>query len=239
MKRFVTVLFLANNYLYWISPGTRSRYVYMLYPMAVILCSWLFLEASKRYVWIEKALRGLNLFIVMSITVVISIFPFAAAHFELKNMNLVFAFVSLIPLFIIGFLAFKKRIGTQMWWLICLLIFARFQFDVFVLPARAETGEHLQYRIHGEKIAELSEGKKLWLYKYDTVADEASLKFGHGFYIEWNRQDVLRSVQERNCEDIFLTQDFQVKNNEYELLYAFDRRENHWLLVRFTDCGQR
>ena len=236
MMRFVTVLFLANIFVYWISPGTRSRYVYMLYPMAVILCSWLFLEASKRYVWIEKALRGLNLFIVMSITVVISIFPFAAAHFELKNMNLVFAFVSLIPLFIIGFLAFKKRIGTQMWWLICLLIFARFQFDVFVLPARAETGEHLQYRIHGEKIAELSEGKKLWLYKYDTVADEASLKFGHGFYIEWNRQDVLRSVQERNCEDIFLTQDFQVKNNQYELLYEFDRRENHWLLVRFTEC---
>ena len=234
--RFTAVLFLANILVYWISPGTRSRYVYMLYPMLVIICAWLFLQSVERYEWIEKALRKLNFFLIVVITVAMIIFPFVAPHFGLLNVNLVVLLFSIAALLVIGYVSFQKRLSTQMWWLICLLIFARFQFDVFVLPARAETGEHLQYRIHGEKIAELSEGKKLWLYKYDTVADEASLKFGHGFYIEWNRQDVLRSVQERNCEDIFLTQDFQVKNNQYELLYEFDRRENHWLLVRFTEC---
>ncbi|MCB9186234.1 MAG: glycosyltransferase family 39 protein [Flavobacteriales bacterium] len=234
--QFISILFIANIFVYWISPGTRSRYVYMLYPMAVIICSWLFLEASKRYEWVENTLRGLNLFIVAICALAIGTLPLFASQIGLENAPIALAFPSLIPLLVIGYMSYKRRFSTQMWWLIALLIFARFQFDAFVLPARAETGEHMQYRVHGEMIAELTKGKKLWLYKYDTVNDEASLKFGHGFYIEWNRQDVLHSIERKNCEDVFLTQDFEVKNNRYELLYEFDRREDRWLLVRFTDC---
>lgn len=234
--RFTAVLLLANILVYWVSPGTRSRYVYMLYPMVVIICSWLFLEASKLHQWVEKALRGLNLFIVAVCALAISALPLVASRIGLENAPIVLAFPSLIPLVAIGYFSFKKRFNTQMWWLIALLVFARFQFDVFVLPVRAETGEHLEYRTHGQAIAQLTKGKKLWLYRYDTVADEASLKFGHGFYIEWNRQDVMQSIDERNCKDIFLTQDFEVKNNQFEILYEFDRREDHWLLIQFTDC---
>ena len=234
--RFVSVLLLANILVYWVSPGTRSRYVYMLYPMCVIICAWLFLEAVNAFEWVEKALRGLNLFIVLICALAIAALPLVAARIGLENAPIALAFPSLIPLFVIGYLSFKKRFSTQMWWLIALLVFARFQFDIFVLPVRAETGEHLEYRVHGEMIAELTKDKKLWLYKYNTVADEASLKFGHGFYIEWNRQDVMRSTENKNCSDIFLTQDFEVKDNQYELLYEFDRREDHWLLIQFTDC---
>lgn len=239
MLRFVTVLFLANIFVYWISPGTRSRYVYMLYPMAVIICSWLFLEAVKSYDQVERALRGLNLVIVAGGAIILGTLPLFASRVGLENAPIALAFPSLFVLVLIGFLSFRNKFHWQMWWLVALLVFARFQFDLFVLPARAAEGEHMQYRIHGQMIAELTEGKKLWLYRYDTVNDEASLKFGHGFYVEWNRKDVLRSIQEKNCDDIFLTQDFVVKNDSYELLYEFQRREDHWLLVRFTDCDQR
>ncbi|MCF8464783.1 MAG: glycosyltransferase family 39 protein [Flavobacteriales bacterium] len=236
LLRFVTVLFIANIFVYWISPGTRSRYVYMLYPMAVIICAWLFIEASKRFAWIEKWLRGLNLLITSLCLVAVFSLPWSASKLGLDDSPIVIIILSAALLLLIGYLALKRHLGTQMWWLIALLIFARFQFDLFALPARAAQGEHLQFRIHGEQIAKLSKDKKLWLYRYDTVGDEASLKFGHGFYIEWNRKDVLRSIETKNCEDIFLTQDFEVTDNQYQLLYAFDYRDDHWLLVRFTDC---
>ena len=236
MLRFISVLFLANILVYWISPGTRSRYVYMLYPMAVILCSWLFLEASKSYVWIEKTLRGLNLFIIGACAIAMCALPFFASKLGLENVSIALSVLSILLLMIGGYWSFRKRFSTQMWLLIALLIFARFQFDLFALPARAAQGEHLQFRIHGQRIAQLTKGHKLWIYKYDTVGDEASLKFGHGFYIEWNRQDLLESIDEKNCDDIFLTQDFEVQDNQFELLYEFNQREDHWLLVRFTDC---
>lgn len=236
MLRFVSILFLANIFVYWMSPGTRSRYVYMLYPMAVIICSWLFLEAVKRFAWIEKSLRGLNLFIVGVCVLAVAALPVFASKIGINQPTFLIIGASLIALLGIAFDAYRNQSLSQMWWLIALLIFARFQFDVFALPARAAQGEHLQYRVHGQRIAELTKGQKLWLYKYDTVGDEASLKFGHGFYMEWNRKDVLRSIPTKNCEDVFLTQDFEVQNATYELLYAFDQRDDRWLLVRFTDC---
>jgi 4-amino-4-deoxy-L-arabinose transferase-like glycosyltransferase len=236
MLRFISVLFLANILVYWISPGTRSRYVYMLYPMAVILCSWLFLEASKRFDWIEKTLWGLNLFIVCLSLLAVATLPWTASRLGINAFPVITVILSACALLLIGYLTLIRHFSTQMWGLIALLIFARFQFDLFALPARAAQGEHLQFRIHGQRIAQLTKGHKLWLYKYDTVGDEASLKFGHGFYIEWNRQDVLESIDEKNCDNIFLTQDFEVKDNQFELLYEFNQREDHWLLVRFTDC---
>lgn len=237
MMRFIVVLFVANIFVYWISPGTRSRYVYMLYPMAIIICSWLFLEAAQRYAWVEKYLRGFNLFLVGICILAIGALPLFASKLGINQPAFLIIGVSILVLVGIGFDAFRNKSLSQMWWLIALLIFARFQFDIFVLPARAAQGEHLAYRVHGEKIAELTQGQKLWLYKYDTVNDEASLKFGHGFYIEWNRQDVMHSIAQKNCEDVFLTQDFEVENDQYELLYEFDRREDHWLLIRFTNCN--
>lgn len=236
MLRFVSVLLMVNISVYWLSPGTRSRYVYMLYPLAVIICAWLFIEASKKKLWVEKSLRILNALVLSLLMVAMIALPFFDTDYGLKSTPILLVASSLIALVVIGWNILKRKSSTQMWWLIALLIFARFQFDILVLPARAEQGEHREYKVYGEKITELTKGKKLWLYKYDTVKDEASLKFGHGFYIEYNRQDVMHSTDTINCQDFFLTQDFEVKSDQYELIYEFNRRENRWLLIRFTDC---
>lgn len=236
LLRFITVLFLANILVYWISPGTRARYVYMLYPMAVIIGSWLFLEAGKQFLWVEKSIRGLNLFIAALCIIAVAVLPVVAGQFGITPLPLFIALLSIVSLLLVAFISYKRKFSTQMWMLVALLIFGRFQFDLLVLPARAAQGEHLDYRVHGEAIAQLTKDKNLWLYKYDTVGDEASLKFGHGFYIEWNRKEVLRSIDCKNCEDVFLTQDFEVENQDFELLYEFNRREDRWLLIQFKQC---
>ncbi|MDP6908527.1 MAG: glycosyltransferase family 39 protein [Flavobacteriales bacterium] len=237
MLKFVVVLLLANIMVYWGSPGTRSRYVYMLYPLAVILFTWLFIEVRKEYAWIEKALRALNSLIIALLIAAMLALPFIEDRLGIGNVSVLLISGSVIILLLLAHMVFKRKTMTQMWWLIALLIFARFQFDLIVLPARAEQGEHMEYKIHGEKISQLTRGKQLWLYRYPVGKDEASLKFGHGFYIEWNRQDVLRSIQDKNCEDFFLTQDFEVRNDSYDPVYEFYRREDRWLLIKFTGCN--
>lgn len=236
MLRFITILFLVNISVYWLAPGTRSRYVYMLYPLAVILLSSLFLQAAKAYQWVEKWLRGINLFLIGMLGIAFLAFPFFASSIGVKTFSFLYLAISFIALLIIGYYAFGKLQVTQMWWLVSLLILARFQFDLYALPARAEGGEHLYFKIHGEKLAQLTQGEKLWLYKYNTTEDEASLKFGHGFYTEFNRMAVLKSVSDKNCTDFFLTQDFEVENERFELVYTFDYREDRWLLIKFEDC---
>src|SRR5262249_22012942 len=44
LLQFCILVFLSNILVYWISPGTRSRYHYMLYPLLVIVCTHLLLE---------------------------------------------------------------------------------------------------------------------------------------------------------------------------------------------------
>ncbi len=237
MLQFVVVVLLANILVYWSSPGTRSRYVYMLYPLVVILFTWLFIEARKEYHWIEKALRFLNSFLITILVVAMVALPFLVDQLGLENISVLFTSVTVVILLLLGYVVLKSKSYSQMWWLLALLIFARFQFDILLLPARLEQGEHKQFKMYGEKIAQLTEGDKLWLYRYGTGKDEASLKFGHGFYIEWNRQDVLRSIDEKNCQDYFLTQDFEVKNDAYNLIYEFYWRENRWWLIKFTECA--
>ena len=234
MMKFVAVLFTVNIILYWASVGTRSRYVYMLYPLAVIICSWLFLQASEKIIWVEKALRILNLVIVFLLLVGFIALPVISSEIGIQPTFMIVG-GSIVALVGIGFDAYRNQSLSQMWWLIALLIFARFQFDMLLLPARAAQGEHMDYRVHGVKIAELTKGSKLWLYKYN-IADEASLKFGHSFYIEWNRQDVLKSITDRNCEDYFLVLDEHLDTELVDVIYEFDRRERHWTLLKFTDC---
>lgn len=46
LKAFL-LLFLSQYLLYWLSPGARSRYVYMLYPFAALLLAYLYGENEK------------------------------------------------------------------------------------------------------------------------------------------------------------------------------------------------
>ena len=44
---FAGVIFISNFFVYWISPGSRQRYIYMLYPLLVTIFVYLFFNYYK------------------------------------------------------------------------------------------------------------------------------------------------------------------------------------------------
>lgn len=62
--RFCTLMLLFNALPYWISPGTRMRYVYMLYPLACMILAWVYAQRAAAPEWTKGAFRSLVLLIL-------------------------------------------------------------------------------------------------------------------------------------------------------------------------------
>ena len=62
--RFCTLMLFFNALPYWISPGTRMRYVYMLYPLACMLMAWVYSQRATAPVWTGQVFRLMALILL-------------------------------------------------------------------------------------------------------------------------------------------------------------------------------
>ncbi len=133
--RFALIVFVVNFILYWLSPGARQRYIYMLYPffLSAIIYVW---QQSKQFEDRPSAIfRGLIFFLLVVLALGSLSLPFIPDLSFLKNKIglTVLAFLAFAGLF---YFFWKKQIPA-LWTLIAVTLLARMLFDLTVLPQRA------------------------------------------------------------------------------------------------------
>jgi hypothetical protein len=137
--RFCTLMLVFNALPYWVSPGTRMRYVYMLYPLACIILVWVYQQRSSAPVWTGRVFRIMTL-------ILLGVFALGALALPWIP-DLQFMKTSLCPLAVATALVF----GTCFWncfrrpdlalpLLLVGFAIARLVFDVTVLPQRNQEG---------------------------------------------------------------------------------------------------
>ncbi len=228
LTRYLFLLFAINIVIYWLSPGTRTRYVYMLFPLPVILITFLFFS-EKPTGFLQKFtfyFRKLMLAAGVLSTVMAVAIPL---YFNL-NALIIIPGVALSMVFL--FLHFRLQPNLPLM-LIAVMLLSRWCFDLWILPVRAETGEHVQVKKDAEKIVEFTKGESLFLFRHKK-SDNYPL--GSVFYIGRDRQEVLRRKFEINCHDFFIVEKNEVAQEQYIAHHAFAWKKFEYLLVKFSGC---
>lgn len=222
---FCLLMLVGNGLVYWLSPGTRSRYVYMLYPLLVIVLTYGY-YSYPRSVDVRHRIFRIAVRVLLVLTVAAGIaLPFVPLPEVPFSAG---AVAGALVLGAAGLLVLQVRQPEHsLLHVIALVAVLRLVFDFTVLPARATTGIGYDQKVYGRRVAELTQGEALHLFP-GTRFSLATV-----FYIERARQEVLAYHAPDGGEEFYLVDSQLLSDQKYAVFYTFAYYDRDYLLVTF------
>lgn len=168
LVHFALLIAAANLLPYWISPGARMRYIYMLFPLFFMVLTAFYADGEnqtgRRMSIFHKIVAGLLALLVPASLAV----PFLPDLSELNYLNW-FA-----PIFALSFAylarqAFKKP-AFALTALIIGTAVGRILFDIVVLPQRALNSAALEEKRLAEQILEITGQEPLYIWQSERIS---------------------------------------------------------------------
>lgn len=224
---FCTLMFAANIIVYWISPGTRSRYVYMLYAFPVIVFTYAYLIGQqvlpgrqKVFVIIVRVLVVLGLLSCLTL-------PFIPALQSLPNAEIGWVSAVSVPVLVLLLWFHVRQPAYSLIQVILLAIVLRLVFDFTVLPHRALHTETYQDQRDAEAMDEQVGDVPLYIYQ------DSRFSLATVFYLERARAQTLSRKYTIDKNAFFLANATLLPENGYDVLYSFRYQQQDFHLVRF------
>jgi 4-amino-4-deoxy-L-arabinose transferase-like glycosyltransferase len=217
---------LANFAVYWISPGAKQRYIYMLYPLLVAILVWCYRRLSADGGWRSRLFRGVVwLFLVLAAAVPAAL-PFVGKFDSVPQVLP----VSLLAATAGGGLLvlLYRRPALRLWSLIWAAIVLRLVMDLVILPHKAATGKDAKMRETAEQIARLSEDTPVYLYRGTTCSRTIV------YYLARSTSRIVRRADQPLGQRLYIAEAGRLGGTPHELLYRFtDDEGGDYRLVRF------
>jgi len=226
---FIALTFAANILLYWISPGAKARYVYMLYPFPVMFFVYYYLLPGEHLK--EKKTNILHRLIVILIVLVaaagiaIPFIPPLATH---TASPIVVAALTTGGALAILWLHLKvKAVRTLS--LLLLLVWVRIIFNLTVIPVRAADSSEAQGKRDAQKIVNLTDGSPLHVLEGSMISRTTI------FYIERQREQVLNFEGKILPDHYYMAYEEELKqqNKAYDIIYRFKYKDDSVFLIKF------
>ncbi|MBI1192826.1 MAG: hypothetical protein GC205_06600 [Bacteroidetes bacterium] len=190
--QFCLIALLANVWIYWISPGTRPRYVYMLYPLLIMPLVWAYASAlapGNRTLRMHQVLEALTRVLSVLIPLTIAAIPAFFINSPTALHPLWFA-ASITAGAASGWLLYRWQPRyNALSRLLFLAILGRLVFDAVVLPQRAIQGEAPQWKAQGLSVVQTVGDHPLRLL---GIRDAGNFPLATAYIIERERKEVLR-----------------------------------------------
>ncbi|MDF9795707.1 4-amino-4-deoxy-L-arabinose transferase-like glycosyltransferase [Catalinimonas alkaloidigena] len=226
---FITLIFIANFLLYWLSPGARARYTYMLYPFPIMMLVYYFLLPGDEAKAVKvKLLHRIILVLIVIVAASGMAIPFVPVlQANVPGLWWVALLTSSGALAILG-LYIKFPTGRVLS-LILLLVWFRIVFNLTVIPIRSANSSEAQDKRDADKIVSISKNAPLHVLEGSMISRTTV------FYIEWQREEVLNFEEEILPDHYYMAyKDILAEQGyKYESLYNFQYKEDTLQLVKF------
>lgn len=238
----------TNIIIYWLSPETHPRYLFMLYPMLFTLMAVAYFEFSNHMAWGKKLLEGLFLFGSGVVALAVWTIPFleniqskttfldsiqeihVISELPHANLKMVFLFVVLA----VSIWLFTQLPKQRMIMFVIILLWVRLGFNWYIVMHRALTGQIAQYRLHGIHVAQLTADEPLYLME--------GYIFNHDltYYISRERQKILPKSSTIEPNTFYICADHLLKGKSYVLYHKFETRHSRTPvnLVKFNHSSE-
>lgn len=221
---FCLLAFTANYLVYWISPGSRQRYVYMLYPLAIIALTWFYYQY-----WDYKGGRRFLQIVGITGSGILALAAVALPFFPNAGFPDVLLPVTFSLALLAGgmFFYLLPRSGLGLPAILFTLILARLLFDVTVLPQRAADSGSQRERRWAREIADFTDGKPLHLVRGHRAP------WAFTFYLNQTQNSLLHTTGDYHSEGFYILDNQEPPG--WETIMDFDNRENCYYFGRFTE----
>ncbi len=224
--RFSLILLAANIWIYWISPGTASRYLYMFFPLAIsVLIYPLF---DKHGPTIIRVLKYLFLSLIILFGLTSLALPFIPDLEKIDHLLFIsvifgFSFAAMAYLFI-------RLSQWRMMTMIASFVLMRLLFDLVMLPIRTTDMLASEEKAIAEDIYSITGDDPIHIYKSE-VAFRSTI-----FYLERATQKVLTLDSMATANHFYLAEIREIpRDRSYETLYTFEHKGGMFGLIRFKD----
>lgn len=220
---FCLIILAVNIPIYWISPETRPRYLFLLFPFIFsILIYFYFKEGAEK----QKFITSILLSIAFVVFVVMAFLPFFAeihAQISFKNLK---ATLLLITLASIAYLFFKSG-RKNLFYLPLALLIARVGFDLFVLPERATVSPEVKWKEDAIASAKISNDLPLYIYKASFMKHNLSY-----YYTTQNNKMLVRDFVGDRKDVYYIMETFYFHEHPFKKLFEFQYDGRHYFIVK-------
>jgi 4-amino-4-deoxy-L-arabinose transferase-like glycosyltransferase len=210
--KYAFVIFASNIWIYWLSPETRPRYLFMFLPFYFAILFYVFIEFTS-----EKQKR-ITHYVVLSLSVLMmfaSLSPFFISEIdfvEFKTHKILVIFLSLF--FLVLFI--WKRPQYSMLSFVAVLLIARLGFNFFVLPSRKLEAPETQFKKFGEDIGKISNTEPIYLL------DACGLDNDISYYISKTNHKILgRKIGQVKEGEYYICEAHQLEHYRLKPVYQF------------------
>ena len=216
---YISLIFIINILVYWVSPQTIPRYIIMLYPLLLVL--WSYAYYSFRY----KLPRSLKIFnsTITILCIVVTFFIPAAFFAGLQEYVRALPFKVILIFSSCVFLSwciYKSRTQKIIYFLAFMLTL-RLGFSWFVLPHRYEHGDSRYHKLLAEDAGITSTGEPLYLYQYHPEILSLPLHHRYIFYMERTRMQPVKFTECDTLPGYYFTFDRDLKNPNARLIKTY------------------
>ncbi len=202
------VLFVANIVLYWLSPRTHPRYLFMFVPISSLILIYVHEQLkSQGSKWVT-AMEKFFLVLLVLISLGSASVPFLKDTKNLENIYLTTGalFIGLCIATFVYWKAPAQRLAV----LVLFLIIVRIGFNLIVLPVRYGKSKVVPQMQAARELGQLSKGENLFVYS------EPIRRYFHGeqvlpahtlFYITAERGQPLRHSDNPQSGDWFIIEE--------------------------------
>ncbi len=227
---FSMVTLAGNIWVYWISPATLPRYIFMLYPFLFLFFAY-FYQLSLEMGRFQKVRQVLEGFfglaaVVLALSFWIPVFNPQLVHTSgiLWKVSILFGLMVLL----IGL--FWKLKEHRIIIMILVLLMMRTAFSTFILPTRAVNSKYPLLRESAHQVVQITKGQPLHLLKPTPLSVEQS------FYITRERESVLKTVAPdtlKHPQGYYIGSDSALRNLNYKQQCYFHTKDNNKKLYLF------
>lgn len=214
---FSFFIFVVNVLVYWISPGTRDRYIYMLYPFPIIILVYFYFEYYKSSSGkLKQVFNILNGIFVLALPMA-SITILFVDDLQFIHGIYYYAVISfLIGVYLI-IKYFRNDQFNRLLIIVLSFIVMRFLFNLTVLEHRNTYGDaRMQQNTAYELLQKLGD-EPVFLYQ-STDCSHITI-----FYLEKEQGRVIPRKDQLEKGIYFLANDyFGLKERRHEVIYEFD-----------------
>ena len=225
--RNISVIMLFNLPPYWLSPGYYPRYLFMLYPLLLILLAHFYFQ-NKEKVKLMKVVDVVIGVVIFALALHPVLFFFGELQVDYKWLKT----ISLALVFVLIGIAYFKSKSHKYLWLVLTMVFVRLGFSWFVFNDRIQNGPFVHYKEDAIKIAKDSGDERLTVFGRSTI-DHTSTH-----YIETIKKETLSRNYDPQPGDLVLIAEGQAEKKlalfEYETISQMTIRYQHMeiLMVR-------
>ncbi len=219
----LSLIFLINIPVYWLSVETYPRYLFMLYPILLLLViNHYFLEFSQKGLFQSISDRFFLVLLMITIPAIFTvtlIYPF-------NNPDPVKTVMILTTLLLaIIIVTFWKFNNIRLELIILVVLMLRIGFNLVVLPERKSVSREQRQKEQAIMVAKITEAKPLYIYKSTVMSVESS------YYISSKREAILnRWKEDMDNQTFYLVDERQRPEKEETIIYRFEIRWNNTLI---------